>query len=167
MVLLDTMKRADSLGIRGRYTNLERPIESSFDLRLMVAIASGRYWRKANRARRDRLARAFTRFSVGTYAANFSSFSGESFETIGVAAGPRGTRLVNTRLNRTGDSPIAITYVVKKSAESWRIVDVIVDSGISQLAVRRSEFATPLKRGGIEALTAVINEKADGLVGAR
>ena len=162
--LLDTMKRAESLGIKGRYRDLEPAIENSFHLRLMVAIASGRHWRKAGRAERDRLTQAFRRFSVATYASRFSSFSGESFETANIASGPRKTVLVNTRLKRVSDSPVQITYVVKKFAARWRIVDVVVDGGVSELAVRRSEYAATLKRGGVAALITALNKKADRLI---
>lgn len=162
--LLDTMKRADSLGIKGRYRNLEPRIKTSFDLRLMIAIASGRHWRKADSGQRDQLTKAFTHFSVGTYASRFSSFSGESFTIAGVENGPRQTMLVKTKLIRINDSPVEITYVMKKTPASWRIVDVIVDGGISELAVRRSEYASTLKRGGTDALIGALNRKADGLV---
>ena len=163
-ILLDTMKRADSLGIKGRYRNLEPRIVNSFDFRLMVAIASGRHWRKADTGQRDRLTKAFTRFSIGTYASRFSSFSGESFAIAGVENGPRRTVLVKTKLIRSNDSPVAITYVMKKSPAAWRIVDVIVDGSISELAVLRSEYASTLKRGGPDALIGALNKKAGGLV---
>lgn len=162
--LLDTMKSAKTLGIEGRYRTLEPRIENIFHLRMMIAIATGRHWRKAGPKQRDNLTRAFKRFSVGTYASRFSSYSGESFETAGVKPGPRQTVLVDTRLNRTDDSPVPITYVVKKFRGAWRIIDVVIEGGISELAVRRSEYATTLKQGGVEALIAALNQKADGLI---
>lgn len=162
--LLDAMKSAKTLGVEGRYRNLEPHIENIFHLRMMIAIATGRHWRKAGPKQRDHLARAFKRFSVGTYASRFSSYSGESFETAGVKSGPRQTVLVDTRLNRIDDSPVPITYVVKKFRGKWRIIDVVVEGGISELAVRRSEYATTLKQGGVEALINALNKKADGLV---
>ena len=162
--LLDAMKSAKTVGVEGRYRTLEPRIENIFHLRMMIAIATGRHWRKAGPKQRDHLTRAFKRFSVGTYASRFSSFSGESFETAGVKSGPRQTVLVDTRLNRTDDPPVPITYVVKKFAGAWRIIDVVVEGGISELAVRRSEYATTLKQGGVEALINALNKKADGLV---
>ena len=71
---------------------------------------------------------------------------------------------MNTRLKRVSDSPVQITYVVKQFAARWRIVDVVVDGGISELAVRRSEYAATLKRGGVAALITALNKKADSLI---
>lgn len=162
--LLDTMKRAESLGIKGRYRNLEPTVRKVFHLRLMIAVASGQYWRKAARADRESLARAFERFSVGTYASRFSSYTGESFETASVKPGPRGTMLVNTRIVRKNEPAVRITYVVKQFDKRWRIVDVVVAGGISELAVRRSEYSKTLKQGGVGALIAALDEKTEGLL---
>ena len=162
--LLEVMKDADSLGIGGRYARLEPEISRRFHLPLMIAIASGRYWRRADTGQRDALVRAFKRFSVGTYASRFSSYSGESFETSSVEPGPRRTRLVHTRINRPAKSPVRISYVLKQFGGAWRIVDVLLDGNISELAVRRSEYRAILKKGGIEALVAILNRKADKLV---
>ena len=130
----------------------------------MVAIATGRHWRKASKGQRQGLHKAFERFSIGTYADRFSSYSGESFETLSVKSGPRKTVLVNTQINRRNDSPVAITYVVKEFSGVMRIVDVVVDTGISELAVRRSEYAQTLKKSGVDALISALNNKAAGLI---
>ena len=163
-VLLEVMKGADSLGIDGRYARLEPEISRRFHLPLMISIASGIHWRKADTGQRNALARAFKRFSVGTYASRFSSHSGESFETSSVKPGPRRTRLVHTRINRPAKSPVRISYVLKKFGDAWRIVDVLLDGNISELAVRRSEYRAILRKGGIEALVAILNRKADKLM---
>ncbi len=163
-VLLEVMKSAVSLGIDGRYARLEPEISRRFHLPLMIAIASGIRWRKADTGQRNALVQAFKRFSVGTYASRFSSHSGESFETSSVKPGPRRTRLVHTRINRPAKSPVRISYVLKKFGGAWRIVDVLLDGNISELAVRRSEYRAILRKGGIEGLVAALNRKADKLV---
>ena len=163
-VLLKVMKSADSLGIDGRYARLEPEISRRFHLPLIISIASGIHWRKADTGQRTALVQAFKRLSVGTYASRFSSHSGESFETSSVKPGPRRTRLVHTRINRPAESPVRISYVLKKFSGAWRIVDVLLDGNISELAVRRSEYRAILKKGGIDALVATLNRKADKLV---
>ncbi len=162
--LLETMKSAKTSGITKRYRKLEPRIEKSFNLRLMIAIASGRHWKKAGQKQQAQLTQAFKRFSVGTYASRFSSYSGESFETVGVKSGPRKTMLVDTKIHRKNDTPVRITYVVKKFDAAWRIVDIVIDGDISELAVRRSEYAATLKQSGVGALITALNKKADELV---
>ena len=161
--LLAVMKEADTLGVKGRYQRLESPVASAFDLQRTIRIACGSYWKKAAPAKRQALLAGFTRMSVGTYAAQFDGFSGQSFETVGEKPGPQGTILVKTRIVRPDDSPVGLTYVLKKIEAGWRIADVLLDDSISQLAVRRSEYRRVLGKDGIDGLIAVLNRKADDL----
>ena len=53
---------------------------------------------------------------------------------------------------------------MKENKDRWRIVDILLDNDISELAVRRSEYRRVLKKEGVDALIATLNNKADGLV---
>ena len=158
--LIETMKDAQRLGIDGRYKQLQPILEKSFDFERMIAIAAGSYWTSADEAQRRRLLEAFTKLSVTTYAARFNGFSGETFEMLGQRQGPRDTALVDTRLNRTDGPPVPITYVMTERDGEWRIVDVLLDKSISELAVRRSEYNQVLRTSGTEGLSETLNEKA-------
>ena len=157
--LLEVMKQAATLGPRARYQVLEPEIAKSFDLRLMIALATGQHWRTASKMTRERLVGAFHRFSTATYASRFSGFSGQSFKTLDVSTGPRKTQLVRTEIIRPNDSPVALTYVTRTTPPGWRIVDVLVDNGISELAVRRSEYRAILKSDGMEGLIRLLDQK--------
>jgi phospholipid transport system substrate-binding protein len=158
--LIETMKDAAKLGIDGRYKQLQPVLEKSFDFERMISVAAGSYWTSADEAQRRRLLDAFTDLSVTTYAARFNGFSGESFETLGQRQGPRDTTLVDTRIVRTDGPPVPITYVMSERDGEWRIVDVLLDKSISELAVRRSEYNQVLRTSGTEGLTATLDEKA-------
>ena len=112
-----------------------------------------------------RSAAAFERFTVGTYTSRFSSYSGESFEITGTREGPRDTVLVDTRIHPKSDDPVPISYVLRKFPDSWQIVDVLLANGISELAVKRSEYRSVLSNGGLDGLAALLDRKADALVG--
>jgi phospholipid transport system substrate-binding protein len=71
---------------------------------------------------------------------------------------------VDTRILRPGESPIPLTYVLKQLDGRWGIVDVLLDTGISELAVRRSEYRSILKKDGLDGLIAVFNAKVDELL---
>jgi phospholipid transport system substrate-binding protein len=158
--LIETMKDAQRLGIDGRYKQLQPILEKSFDFERMIAVAAGSYWTSADEAQRRRLLDAFTDLSVATYAARFNGFSGESFETLGQRQGPRDMTLVDTRIVRTDGPPVPITYVMAERDGEWRIVDVLLDKSISELAVRRSEYNQVLRTSGTEGLTETLDEKA-------
>lgn len=158
--LLATMKEADQLGMDGRYRTLQPILEESFDFQRMIAAAAGSYWAQASDAERQRLTDAFTKLSITTYAARFNAWTGESFEMLGERAGPRDSVFVDTRLNRPKDPAVPITYVMTETDGRWRIVDVLLDKSISELAVRRSEYSQVLRSGGPDKLAEVLDQKA-------
>ena len=52
-----------------------------------------------------------------------------------------------------------------RAGEGWLISDIYLDSAISEVATRRSEFATILRTEGFDGLIAALNRKADMLTG--
>lgn len=162
--LLGVMKEAKTLGVKGRFEKLASPLKQNFHFRLMTQVAAGSYWRKSGPAQIDRLVDAFARLSISTYASRFDGYSGQSFETEGEKPGPQKTILVKTRIIDPGSDPVDLTYVTRKIKGEWRIIDVLLDVGISELAVRRSEYRRVLKTGGIDGLIDTLNRKADQLL---
>lgn len=162
--LLEVMKNAKALGVKGRYEKFAPVIARLFDSQLMVAIATGQYWRRANPEQRNELVSAFRRMSAATYAARFNGYSGQNFNVVSVEPGPRATMIVHTRIVEPGAKPVPLSYVLRKSAAVWRIVDVLVDQGISELAVRRSEYSTILHEGGVSGLVKSLDSKTARLL---
>ena len=52
-----------------------------------------------------------------------------------------------------------------RAGDGWLIADIYLDSAISEVATRRSEFATILRNEGFDGLIAALNRKADMLTG--
>ncbi len=161
--LLLVMKQAEMLGIEGRYRVLEPRVEETLDLQRMIRVAAGSQWTKASPEERARLFDAFARLTVATYASRFSGYSGESFETLAERPGPRDTMLVDTRIVRSDGPPVALTYVLRKTGDRWRVIDILLNSTVSELAMRRSEYRS-LGGGKAVGLTHKLNAKADELM---
>ena len=150
--LISVMKQAKALKTRGRFDFLLPRIQKAFDLPLMMRLAAGSNWRHANAADRAGMIAAFTRMSAGIYASRFDGYSGQKFVTVGERKGPRGTMLVETQIRSPGDKPVTLTYVTRANKGEWRIVDVLLGGGISELAVRRSEYHRVLATRGAAGL---------------
>lgn len=161
--LLDVMKNAKTLGPNGRYDKLSPAVERAFQLQIMTQIATGGAWRGATDKQKSALVDAFAAYTTANYASHFDGYNGESFKTVGRRDGPQETVLVDTKIVKASGSTVEITYVTKKIQGAWKVVDVVVDQGISELAVRRSEYARVLKDGGVERLVDVLREKAKEL----
>jgi phospholipid transport system substrate-binding protein len=162
--LLAVMRDAAELSVEDRYARLAPTLSEAYDFETMARLAVGSAWTEASRQQRTALAEAFSRFSIATYAKRFSGYSGERFETIGEKGGPRTTILVETRLIRPADPPVPLTYVLQKRGSGFRIIDVILEGAISELAVRRSEYSQVLRQGGVDGLVRLLNGKADEMI---
>jgi phospholipid transport system substrate-binding protein len=162
--LLEAMKKAEILGVKGRYQMLVPPIEKAFHIPLMIRIVTGGYWNNANKSQQRDIINAFKRMNISTLATLFDGYSGQSFKIVGDRPGPQKTLLVDTKLSQPDKSPVDIAYVMKSINNRWRIIDVIVDNGISELTVRRSEYHRVLKDDGMTGLINTLNSKADELI---
>jgi phospholipid transport system substrate-binding protein len=162
--LIAVMKEAKTLGVKGRYERLAPIIDHAFHLPLMTHIAASSHWNETTATQRHALVAAFRRMSASTLATLFDGYSGERFAHVGESAGPQGTLLVETRLVKSDNSTNDIAYVAKQIQNRWYLIDVIVDKGISELNVRRSEYRRVLQEQGVDGLIRVLNAKADELL---
>ncbi|MBO6521904.1 MAG: ABC transporter substrate-binding protein [Rhodospirillales bacterium] len=148
---------------QARFTSLAPAMDDAFDFEGMIKTAAGSYWAKASPDERAALLSAFRRVSIATYADQFRELTDGTFTIEMTRSGPRGLKLVQSRLNTGGDS-VALTYVVREIRGEWRIIDVLLKGGISELALRASEYAGTLESGGTEALTKTLNAQAASLL---
>ena len=163
-VLLWSMKNSKTLDIKKRYEKIAPQIKESFNFHLMAQISAGSFWRKASKAQTKELISAFSHFSISTYASRFVGYTGQSFVTKAEKAGPQKTILVRTQIISLNSKPIDITYVTQKTNQRWKIIDVLLGNGISELAVRKSEYRQLLKTGGLNKLIKILNSKAERLL---
>jgi phospholipid transport system substrate-binding protein len=159
--LLDTMRQADALGFSGRRERLAPVLRDVFDFGFMARLSAGRHWSSLDDAQRSRLVELFGRMSIATFAARFDGYSGQTWTVQAPRDGPRGTRLVPTRLaHPDGDTePITVSYLMRKTDGGWRAVDVYLKGTYSEIATKRSEYSSILAREGFAALEDRIESK--------
>ena len=160
--LLDVMQHATTLGARGRYQKLEPIVAGTFDLPFMARLSVGPSWATLSAEQKQRVAQAYGRYTTAVYATRFDGYSGERFEFLGEQKIKRGL-MVKTRIVKANGEPVSINFVLHDNDIAWQIRDVYLDSAISELATRRSEFSAVLRTSGIDALIASLNKKADDL----
>jgi len=158
--LIAVMKNGKQSGFAGRYDQLFEPVSNSHDLTKIARIVVGKEWEKLSEAQQQKLVEVFNRFSVSSYAHNFNDYSGESFVFDSEEETARGGVVVHSTLIIPGDKPVKFDYMLKEKGDSWRIINIIAN-GVSDLALKRSEYTTILQREGFDALIVKINEKID------
>ena len=162
--LLNVMRTAKSTPVRQRYDKILPSISKTFHMPLMAQIVTGGYWNKAHASEKAAATEAFKRINIATLATLFDGYNGEIFKINGEYAGPSKTIIVSTDLIKADKSKVSIAYVARKFNGAWRLIDVVVDGGISELKIRRSEYHLILSNGGLSALTTLLNNKADELM---
>lgn len=150
--LLVIMKGGSGLGAAGRAAKIGPVVDQTFDVGLITRLSVGPDWVKVAPADQAALVAGMRRLTVAQYAANFSSYSGQSF-TIDPKVEARGAdKLVRTTLSTPKSDSVAIGYRLRQSGGKWRIVDVYYRNAISQLATRRADFESIFAKGGAKSL---------------
>ena len=160
--LLATMRNGPALGVHGRYVRLEPVVRQIFDIPFMTRLAVGPEWAGLNDAQRQQVSQAFERYIAAIYAERFDSYSGERLQVTGERPSAGGT-IITSQIVKSNGEPVNINYLVRNNGGAWQIADVYLDGTISELATRRSEFASILRTRGINGLIQVLNTKADAL----
>ncbi len=164
--LLETMKQAKRLGIKGRFEALEPTLTKTYDTAGMTKTAVGPAWDMLKPDQKTAFVDAFARLMIATYAKRFDDFAGERFEIIETIDQQPTDKMVKTRIVTEGGKAYAVSYVMRQTGAEWKIADVYLDGTISELASRRAEFTSLLKSGGPDALLAAIRKQADRLLDA-
>lgn len=156
--LLESMRRADTLGLSGRFKYLKPVIEKSFAIPLITKISVGKYWRKLNAQQQRELTQDYLEWSTANYARQFDSFSGERFQFISASNSDQQTVAVISQLIKPDGEKIDFHYILRLLEGQWQIIDIQI-SGVSQLALTRSQFVSVIESDGFEALINLLQGK--------
>jgi phospholipid transport system substrate-binding protein len=161
--LMSVWKQSEELSAEQRYKRLEPVLREAFNFGRMIEAAAGPAWAHASAEEQAELQEAFARYSVATYASRFSEYSGQQLEVKEQRPAPRDLTLVETVIVKPGGEEVPVTYVVSSEAGTPQIVDVIF-KGVSEMAVRRSDYRNILKSSGPRALAQRLEQQANDLL---
>jgi phospholipid transport system substrate-binding protein len=156
--LLESMKRADEIGFRGRYALLSPVINDVFALPFMGEITTGSYWKNLSPDQRKEFLETYTDWTVSSYAGNFDGYSGEKFEIRDGQESLGDKVVVVSSLVRPKEDPVDFNYTLRRFQDRWRIVDIRIE-GVSQLALTRAQFVSVIKKKGFDGLMSSLKEK--------
>jgi len=162
--LLSTMKNGRALGQSGRFVQLEPVVRRTFDIASMARLSVGPSWATMSDPQRQQVIDGFGRYISAIYADRFDSYSGQKLQVTDEQPATAGV-IVRSQIVKANGEPVRVDYMMRKNGDAWLISDVYLDGAISEVATRRSEFASILKNEGIDGLIAALNRKADALTG--
>ncbi|MDT8406001.1 MAG: ABC transporter substrate-binding protein [Methylococcales bacterium] len=156
--LLTSMRQGDKLSFQARYDQLRSAVSESHDLAKIARIVVGRTWQELSPEQQQQLVETFSRLSIASYANNFKSYSGESFAFKRQETTPRGGVVIHTQLQIPNDDTVNFDYMLKETGGRWQIINIIAN-GVSDLALKRSEYTAILNRDDFATLIAKMQEK--------
>lgn len=136
-------------------------IDRSFDLSTVLHNSIGMRYTTLSADEQSKLLTAFRQFTIARYVSSFKK-GGDAKFTVSPTTRPAptgGSTIVNTTIGDGSDSSTAINYVMMPSGGGYRIVDILLNGHISQVAAQRADFSSTLARGGADALVTLLNRK--------
>jgi phospholipid transport system substrate-binding protein len=161
--LMPTIQQAARLTVRERDRRFAPVFAAVFDIPTMTRLAVGQPWRGFTPEQQAAVRDAFARFISADYASQIKDYSGQSFvvdpQTSPEARG--GGEIVKTKLLQPGGRTVSINYLVR----SERVIDIYLNGTVSDLALRRDEFASIVASGGADGLIKRLRERTETLLG--
>ncbi len=143
-VLVQAMKHGGTTAERTAI--VDDQVFALFDFETIARVSVGREWTKMQAVDQGRLVALLRRLSVATYADRFDQFEGQRFERLGVQTSKTGS-VVKTVIVRSNGERVSLQYYFR----AGKIFNVVAD-GVSDLALRRADYGSILKREGLPAL---------------
>jgi len=157
--LINVMKQGDKLNFEQRSAHLKPVLIKTHNMVKISRIVMSKNWKAFSKEQKKQLINKLVELSVASYAHYFSSFSGQSFAIESVEKLPAKI-YVKTTLILPDDEDVSMDYLLKKKGDSWRIINIITN-GVSDLALKRSEYGAVLKNSGFDVLLAEISVKIE------
>ena len=158
--LVDTMKQGSQLGLQGRARQLTPVTRDVFDLPAMAQLSVGPSWQMLSEEDRKAIADAFERMTVANYAKNFGSFSGQTFTVDPMVKMRNADKIVESKMV-SGGSTVPFNYRMHMVDGKWKAVDIYLNGYVSQIAVRRADFASTVAASGAAGLVKKINDMVE------
>lgn len=145
-----------------RVEALTPAVADTLDLKLMARFTLGDAWSRLDPDQQQEFVDLFRRLTVATYADRFDDYSGERFETLETRELPGGRALVRTALVKADGERVSLDYLLHRPGQRWRIANILA-KGVSDLAVKRSEYRSVIQRQGFPALKSQLEARVQAL----
>jgi phospholipid transport system substrate-binding protein len=129
-----------------------------FDFTTMSKLVLARNWRKLTNEQRATFVQDFKRHLSHTYGTRLDRYDQERVDVYGAQVEQKDDVTVKTRIVGGQFDGAEISYRLRKQADRWRIIDVVIE-GVSLVSNYRSQFQEVLNTGTIDDLLAKLRDK--------
>ena len=134
------------------YKLAEEKILPNFDFERISRLVLGKAWRTATDDQKTKFKYEFKNLLLRTYAVALSKYKDQKIEYKPLRMKPTDEIVtVKTEIIQSGAQPIDVDYALAKQDNSWLVIDIIIE-GVSLVTNYRSQFASEIKRNGMDSL---------------
>jgi|GEM_PF-136255 len=168
--LYDALRRSEAPSASAtaqRMQALAPVVDQAFDLHIILRNSVGMRFETLSPADQTRLLSAFRQYTIARYASTFKPGTNARFSIAPmVRVSPVGNgNIVDTKIGGSQDDGTAVDYITQSQPDgTYKIVDILLNAHISQVAANRADFSSALSRGGVDALIDLLNRKTQSLM---
>ncbi len=134
------------------YKLAEEKILPNFDFERISRLVLGKAWRTATDDQKTQFKYEFKNLLLRTYAVALSKYKDQKIEYKPLRMKPTNEIVtVKTEIIQSGAQPIDVDYALAKQDNGWLVIDIIIE-GVSLVTNYRSQFASEIKRNGMDSL---------------
>ncbi|QEL57026.1 MlaC/ttg2D family ABC transporter substrate-binding protein [Chromobacterium paludis] len=159
--VLDVLKQDNGKNTKQIRQQAETIAVPLFDFPRMTALAVGLGWRQATPEQRNELTQQFQTLLVRTYSSTMTRFKTAqvNVQPNPVMAANGRDATVKSNVTLPGNTnPVAVDYVLYKGDKGWKIYNVSVE-GASLVTVYRNSFNEEIRKGGVDGLIKLLQDK--------
>jgi phospholipid transport system substrate-binding protein len=141
---------------------VDQLLSPHFDTEYMARLVLGAHWRIAAPEDRQRFALALYHTLLRTYAGAVSEWTSDRVRLLPFTGDAAALQtIVRTQVARPGSAVVSVDYHLHKTAEGWKVFDVIVD-GVSYVRNYREDINTEVSQTGLESVIARLKKRNTG-----
>lgn len=141
------------------YDLVEAKILPNFDFDRVCRMVLGKNWRSATPAQQATFQKEFRSLLLRTYASALSKYKDQVIEYKPMRAEADAKNVsVKTQILQQGGQPVAVEYSLIKSANGWKVYDIVIES-VSLVTNYRSQFSNEIRQNGLDSLNKKLEEK--------
>ncbi len=144
---------------------LQPVLQRTFDFRRMSRFIFGPRWRTFSTAQQEQFIQALLELSCASYASNFASYNQERFAALDANESEIDSTSDRIRINRrlvTNKQSVVFNYALTRTDQGWQIANIMA-KGVSDLALKRSQYSKLYDEGGVDAVLDYIADQTERL----
>lgn len=137
----------------------EEKILPNFDFDRVCRMVLGKNWKSATPEQQASFQKEFRSLLLRTYASALGKYKDQVIEYKPLRAEADAKDVtVKTQILQPGGQPIAVDYSLTKTANGWKVYDIVIES-VSLVTNYRSQFSNEIKQNGLDSLIKKLAEK--------